>query len=62
MALLATALSEAGTPPATRLLAGVGHDLVEANDAVIGEVAADLASRLLPRELPPVLLAIEEMG
>jgi alpha-beta hydrolase superfamily lysophospholipase len=62
MALLATALTDAGTPPATRLLPGVGHDLVEASDAVIGEVAADLASRLLPRELPPVLLAIEEMG
>ena len=25
-------------------------------------VAADLADRLLPRDLPPVLLAIEEMG
>jgi alpha-beta hydrolase superfamily lysophospholipase len=62
MALLASALTDAGTPPGTRLLTGVGHDLVEASDAVIGEVAADLASRLLPRELPPVLLAIEEMG
>jgi hypothetical protein len=27
---------------------------------VIDEVAADLAARLLPRELPPVLLAIED--
>jgi len=62
MTLLATALTDAGTQPESRLLPGVGHDLGEASDAVIGEVAADLASRLLPRELPPVLLAIEEMG
>jgi len=40
---------------------GAGHDLAEAPDAVIDEIAADLAARLLPRELPPVLLAIEEM-
>lgn len=62
MALLAAALSEAGNPPEVRPLPGAGHDLAEASDLVIGELAADLASRLLPRELPPVLLAIEEMG
>jgi len=62
MALLATALTDAGEAPEARLLLGVGHDLAEASDAIIGELAADLASRLLPRELPPVLLAIEEMG
>lgn len=62
MTLLASALTDAGNAPQTRLLPGVGHDLTEARDAVIGELAADLASRLLPRELPPVLLAIEEMG
>ncbi|MEP7040374.1 MAG: alpha/beta fold hydrolase [Chloroflexota bacterium] len=62
MALLARALTDAGNAPESRLLRGVGHDLAEASDAVIGEVAADLGSRLLPRELPPVLLAIEEMG
>jgi alpha-beta hydrolase superfamily lysophospholipase len=62
MALLAGALAEAGNAPESRLLPGVGHDLAEASDAVIGELAGDLASRLLPRELPPVLLAIEEMG
>jgi alpha-beta hydrolase superfamily lysophospholipase len=62
MTLLATALADAGEAPGARLLPGVGHDLAEASDAIIGELAADLASRLLPRELPPVLLAIEEMG
>ena len=29
---------------------------------LIGELADDLAARLLPRDLPPVLVAIEEMG
>ena len=32
------------------------------DDGLIGELAADLAVRLLPVELPPVLVAIEEMG
>jgi alpha-beta hydrolase superfamily lysophospholipase len=62
MALLASALTDAGNAPQARLLPGAGHDLAEASDAVIGEVAADLASRLHPQELPPVLLAIEELG
>jgi alpha-beta hydrolase superfamily lysophospholipase len=61
-ALLAAALRDAGNEPGVRILPGSGHDLAEAGDEVIGEVAADLANRLLPRELPPVLLAIEEMG
>jgi hypothetical protein len=43
-------------------VAGAGHDLAEADDALIGELAGDLAARIAPRELPPVLLAIEEMG
>lgn len=41
---------------------GAGHDLAEAPDATIDEIAADLAGRLEPRELPPVLIAIAEMG
>jgi alpha-beta hydrolase superfamily lysophospholipase len=61
-ALLETALRAAGEEPSRRLVPGAGHDLAEASDEVIGEVAADLAGRLLPRDLPPVLLAIEEMG
>ena len=61
-ALLLAALAEAGSEPRSRPIPGAGHDLAEASDEVIGEVAADLADRLLPRDLPPVLLAIEEMG
>jgi alpha-beta hydrolase superfamily lysophospholipase len=61
-ALLAAALTDAGNEPGSRLIAGAGHDLAEASDELIGEIAADLADRLLPRDLPPVLLAIEEMG
>jgi pimeloyl-ACP methyl ester carboxylesterase len=61
-ALLEVALREAGNQPTRRLVAGAGHDLAEADDALIGELAGDLAARIAPRELPPVLLAIEEMG
>jgi uncharacterized protein len=60
--LLAAALSDADDDPGSRLVPGAGHDLAEAGDELIGEIAADLAGRLLPRDLPPVLLAIEEMG
>jgi alpha-beta hydrolase superfamily lysophospholipase len=60
--LLLVALREAGNRPTRRVVPGAGHDLAEADEATIGELAADLADRLEPRELPPVLLAIEEMG
>ena len=60
--LLESALRGAGEEPTRRLVPGAGHDLAEASDEVIGDVAADLAGRLLPRDLPAVLLAIEEMG
>jgi pimeloyl-ACP methyl ester carboxylesterase len=60
--LLAAVLAEAGNRPMRRVLARAGHDLAEASDALIGELADDLAARLLPRDLPPVLVAIEEMG
>jgi pimeloyl-ACP methyl ester carboxylesterase len=59
--LLETALLDAGNTPARTVVAG-GHDLAEAPDAVIGAFAEALLQRLEPRELPPVLLAIEEMG
>lgn len=61
-ALLAAALSDAGNEPGSRLIPDAGHDLAEASDEVVGEIAGDLADRILPRDLPPVLLAIEEMG
>lgn len=59
--LLAAALAEAGNAPDRRVTPG-GHDLREAPDAVIGDFASALLARMRPRELPPVLLAIEEMG
>jgi alpha-beta hydrolase superfamily lysophospholipase len=60
--LLAAALADAGNEPGSQPVPEAGHDLSEATDKLIGEIAADLADRLLPRDLPPVLLAIEEMG
>lgn len=60
--LLATSLTNAGEAPRLRLVEGAGHDLAEAGEELIGELADDLAERLLPRDLPPVLVAIEEMG
>jgi len=61
-ALLARALAGAGEAPSLRVVAGAGHDLAEAGDQIIGELADDLAARLLPIKLPPVLVAIDEMG
>ena len=61
-ALLAAALSTAGEEPSLRVVASAGHDLAEADDQLIGKLAENLAARLQPRELPPVLMAIEEMG
>ena len=61
-ALLANAVRHELQPPKVQLVPGAGHELAEAGDAVVGELADDLAARLQPRELPPVLLAIEEMG
>ncbi|HEX5578953.1 MAG TPA: alpha/beta hydrolase [Candidatus Limnocylindria bacterium] len=59
--LLADALAEGGNEVAHRVVPGAGHDLAEAPGALMGEVAADLAARIRPVELPPVLVAIEEM-
>jgi alpha-beta hydrolase superfamily lysophospholipase len=61
-AVLEAALVEGGNRPGRRVLAATGHDLAEASDELLATFAADLAARLLPTELPPVLLAIEEMG
>jgi pimeloyl-ACP methyl ester carboxylesterase len=56
--LLASVLPDA----ATLEVDGAGHALEEASDAKVGELADALASRIERRELPPVLVAIEEMG
>ena len=60
--LLLNVLLEAGNHPARREVADSDHDLAEAPDSTIDELAADLAARITPVELPPVLTAIEEMG
>ena len=60
--LLAAALSDAGNDPLLTVVDGAGHDLAEADDDVIGAFADALINRMEPRDLPPVLLAIEEMG
>lgn len=60
--LLAASLASAGQAPRIFPIPDAGHDLSEASDELIMELAEDLATRLLPRDLPPVLVAIEEMG
>jgi uncharacterized protein len=60
--LLVTALAGAGNEPVLQVVDGAGHDLAEADDAAIDAFAAALVARMEPRELPPVLVAIEEMG
>jgi pimeloyl-ACP methyl ester carboxylesterase len=60
--LLAAALADAGNDPLLTVVDGAGHDLAEADGDVIGAFADALVSRMEPRELPPVLVAIEQMG
>ena len=60
--LLLGALAGSEDAPRLRLIPGAGHGLDEAGDPLIEELAQELAARLLPRDLPPVLLAIEGMG
>lgn len=59
--LLAAALRVGGNDPLVRLVPGAGHELAEAADGTFDAIAAALAERIRPRELPPVLVAIEEM-
>ena len=59
--ILLRVFTAAGNDPVLQLLDGAGHDLAEADDAAIGAFARALAARMEPRELPPVLVAIEEM-
>jgi hypothetical protein len=60
--LLEGVLADGGNNPRRWQVDGCGHDLAEAPDGLIGELADDLVARILPVELPPVLVAIEEMG
>ena len=60
--LLAEVLTDAGNDPILQLIEGAGHDLEEGDDAAVGAFVDALAARMRPRDLPPVLLAIEEMG
>jgi hypothetical protein len=60
--LLRAALVEAGNEPMLIVAERAGHDLAEADDGVIAEFGDSLVARMEPRELPPVLVAIEEMG
>jgi len=60
--LLDATLRSAGNDPVVRFVDGAGHDLAEATDEVVAAFADDLVTRMQPRELPPVLVAIEEMG
>ncbi|MBW3612278.1 MAG: alpha/beta hydrolase [Chloroflexi bacterium] len=60
--LLLEVLRAGGNEPAFQLLDAREHDLADAPDGAIGAVAEALADRMQPRELPPVLIAIEEMG
>jgi uncharacterized protein len=61
--LLASALDGQGNAgPDPQVIEGAGHDLAEADDAAIGRFVDAIVTGMRPRDLPPVLLAIEEMG
>jgi predicted esterase len=60
--LLAAVLRDAGNDPAMIGIDGAGHDFAGASDAQIDEIGGALAGGIVARELPPVLVAIEEMG
>ena len=60
--LLVEVLRDAGNDPLLHLLDARHHDLADVPDGAIGAFAEALADRMQPRELPPVLIAIEEMG
>jgi pimeloyl-ACP methyl ester carboxylesterase len=60
--LLAAVLEGAGTAPARLEVEDAGHDLAEAADDRIGAIAGELVARMERRELPPVLVAIEELS
>ena len=57
--LIAATLTAGGNAPSRQVVAGADHDLAAADDATIALIADDLAGRLVPRDLPPVLIALE---
>jgi hypothetical protein len=57
--LLEATLRDGGNEPVLLEIAGAGHDL---GDADVDDFANALAARMEPRELPPVLVAIEQMA
>ena len=59
--ILRDVLVEAGNEPILQLVDGAGHDLAEADASAFGAFADALVERMRPRDLPPVLVAIEEM-
>ncbi|MCC6617767.1 MAG: alpha/beta hydrolase [Chloroflexi bacterium] len=59
--LLAALLREAGGAPDVHEIPDAGHLLAEADDEGIGVLAEAIAERIEARELPPVLVAIEQM-
>ena len=60
--LLVDVLRDAGNDPVLQLVEGGGHELIGSGDGVVDAFAEELVARMAPRELPPVLVAIEEMG
>jgi pimeloyl-ACP methyl ester carboxylesterase len=58
--LLEATLSEGDRAPVVHVAPGGGHDLGEA-EPTLAAFVDDLVARMEPRDLPPVLVAIEEM-
>ena len=60
--LLADALREAGNDPLLQVVPGADHDLAGGPGDAVEAFADALVARMEARELPPVLVAIEEMN
>lgn len=60
--LLEATLREAGNDPALQLADAGGHDLAGVTDQQLDAFAAAMRERMQPRDLPPVLVAIEQMS
>lgn len=60
--LLVEVLREGGNDPVLQLADGGDHELADASDSAIETFADTLVTRIESRELPPVLVAIEQMS